>query len=91
VRVLGVEGHAHRGAGRRGAEHDLRRAVAERVGDALVLDDVGVDAGEVEARAAVPRLHARRERAAGAQVDGGRGGVPVVEAAFHRVIASGEV
>ena len=77
VRLLAVEGHPHCDTPWSRRELDSRRPVTERVLDQLVLDDLGVGAGEIEAHAAVLRLHARSELAALAQIDRGGGRVPV--------------
>src|SRR5262245_18786954 len=63
-----------------GARHeiDLGVAVAEGICDPLVLDDLRIDAGKVEAHAAVLRFHAGREGAAFTQVDRRPGRMPVV-------------
>src|SRR5262245_64799452 len=77
VRLLAVERDAHRDASWALRELDPRRPVAEGVLDQLVLDDLGIGSGEIEARAAVLRFHARRELASLAQIDRGGCRVPV--------------
>jgi hypothetical protein len=69
MRLLAVEGDAYRDASQARRELDPRRPVDEGVLDQLVLDDLGIGSGEIEAHAAVLRLHARRELAYLAQID----------------------
>src|SRR3569833_1615459 len=64
MRRLAVKGDADVDAFRAWGELDFGLAIAERVVDLPVLDDLGVRAGEVAAHAAVLGLHARGERAA---------------------------
>src|SRR5262249_7387914 len=64
MRRLTIEGYAHPDAIRPRRKLHLRRAVAERIGDELVLDDLRIGSGEIEAHAAVLRLHARGKGAA---------------------------
>src|SRR5262245_43645289 len=75
--LFAVKGDAHRDASLARRELDPRGSVAEGVLDQLVLDDLGICSGEIEAHAAVLRLHARRELAALAQIDRGGCRVPV--------------
>src|SRR5262245_66112625 len=78
VRRFAVKGDADDDAfGVRG-KLDSRHAIAERVFDQLMLDDLRVGAGEIEAHAAVLGLHARGEGAALAQVNGSSGRTPVI-------------
>ncbi len=78
VRRFAVKGDADDDAfGVRG-ELDLRHAIAERILDQLMLDDLRVGPGEIEAHAAVLGLHARGEGAALAQVNGGSCRMPVI-------------
>src|SRR5215475_14645988 len=75
--LFAIEGDAYRDASLARRELDPRGSVTEGILDQLVLDDLGVGASEIEAHAAVLRLHARRELAALAQIDRGGGRVPV--------------
>src|SRR5262249_48465139 len=77
MRLLAVERDAHRNASWALRELDPRHSVAEGVLDQLVFDDLGIGTGEIEAHAAVLRLHARRELASLAQIDSGAWRVPV--------------
>jgi transposase InsO family protein len=95
VALLGVEGLAHPDAIGQWSELDAHLApVAQGVFDQALRCDTGVRALEVEADAAVPRLHARAELATFAQIHAGarcvpvgRGGVPLLHGA--RVIPGG--
>src|SRR5258705_5297487 len=76
--LLAVEGDAHRDARGSRGEIDLGRAIAERVFDELVLDDLGVGPSEIEPHAAVLGLHTRGEFATLTEVDRSGGRVPIV-------------
>src|SRR6266436_8807437 len=78
MRLLAVEGDAHRDSCGTGRKIDLGRAIAEGVFDELVLDDLGVSPGEVEPHAAVLGLHTRGEFATLTEVDRSGGRVPIV-------------
>src|SRR4051812_41523085 len=78
VRILAVEGHAYRDAVRPRSKLDLRGPIAERIFDELVLDDLRIGSGKVEAHAAVLCLHARGKDATYSQIHRSSGGVPVV-------------
>ena len=58
VRGVAVEGYPDADTGRVRRKHDLRRAVAERILDQLVLDDLCIGACEIETHASILRLHA---------------------------------
>src|SRR6516162_1638748 len=77
MRLLAVERNTHRNAPWRLRQLDPRRPVPEGVLDQLVLDDLGIGSGEIEAHAPVLRLHARRELASLAQIDRSGGRMPV--------------
>src|SRR5262245_25505681 len=78
VRRVAVNGDSDEDAFGVRVELDLRHAIAERILDQLVLDDLRVGPGEIEAHAAVLGLHARRESAALAQVNGSSCRMPVI-------------
>src|SRR5690606_31937774 len=75
---LGIEADAETHAVGNGLEGDGRHALSETVFDASQPFDPGIGAGEIEAHAAVARLHARREAAALPEVDACRWSMPVV-------------
>src|SRR5438045_1013648 len=75
---LTIEGYAHHDAIRPGSKLHLRHAVTERILDELVLDDLRIGSGEIEAHAAVLCLHARGKAAAHAQIHRSRGRMPIV-------------
>ena len=58
VRGFAVEGDPDRNAVGTGRKLDLGSAAAESIFDQLVRNDLGVRTGEIEAHAAVFRLHA---------------------------------
>src|SRR6516165_224553 len=78
VRRFAVKGDADDDAFGVRSELDLRHAVAERILDQLMLDDLRVGPGEIEPHAAVLGLHAREESAALAQVNGSSCRMPVI-------------
>ena len=57
---------------------DPSDAVAEGIFDQAVFDDRGIDSGEIEAHAAILRLHPRSERPAHPQIHRGGSRVPIV-------------
>src|SRR5215468_6289385 len=75
---LTIEGYAHRDTIRPRSKLDLRGAVAERILDQLVVDDLRIGSSEVEAHAAVLCLHPRGKDSAFPQIHRSSGGVPIV-------------
>src|SRR4029453_12968977 len=78
VSRLAIEGDADPDTIRGSSKLDAGCATAEGVFDQLVLYDLRIGSREIEAHAAIFRLHARGECAADPQVDRGSGGVPVI-------------
>ncbi|MBB4394326.1 hypothetical protein GGD62_003430 [Bradyrhizobium sp. ERR14] len=78
VSRFAIEDNADDNAIRAGRELDIGLSIAERVFDPLVLDDLGIGAGEVKADAAVFGFHPGREGAALPQVDRRLGCIPIV-------------